>query len=136
MNVHQTARAGNQPVHSQAAIALALLSAWQDRSNQLGPTLEDVSRRLLKLLGEDIQIEDLGLRNIPGGVYSEDVETFVGHLLAEGLATQRSPLRLTAEGDKLLRSIIRVEYKDLGAPVKRAAEVLHLDASELLAGIG
>lgn len=124
-------------INSQAAIALALLSAWEEKRYDKtgGPTLDEVSRRILMLLDENIAIHDLGLRKVPGGVYSEDVETFVGHLLAEGLATHRSPIRLTSEGEKLLGTIIRLESNEHSRAIRRAAELLKLETSELLAGL-
>ena len=127
-----------QAINGQAAIALALLSAWEGERNDKrgGPTVEDVSERICTLLDGRIDMRDLGLRRIPGGVYSEEVETFVGHLLAEGLATHRSPIRLTSQGEKLLCTIIRLDSKEHPEAIRRAAEVLRLNASELLAGLG
>jgi hypothetical protein len=123
-----------QAINGQAAIALALLSAWQEKRNDRGggPTLEDVSSRIAELLNDHIEIYDLGLRRVPGGVYSDEVETFVGHLLAEGLATHRSPLKITAQGEKLLRMIVRVESEDHDQAVRLAAKVLALDPQEIL----
>jgi hypothetical protein len=123
-----------ETINGQAAMALALLSACEEnrRHQRGGPTLEDVSRRLSKLLDDKIHIRDLGLRRIPGGVYSEEVETFVGHLLAEGLATHRSPVRLTDEGEELLRTIIRVESRVHAAALRRAGGLLGVNTSDLL----
>jgi hypothetical protein len=134
MAVQQTAA---HRIHSQAAIALALLSAWENRPRENGgaPKLEDICQLLVTLLDNGIEVEDLGLRSVPGGVYSEDVESFVGHLLAEGLATHRSPLQLAVRGENLLRAIVRFEYKGHESAVKRAADLLKLDTSDLLAGL-
>jgi hypothetical protein len=63
------------------------------------------------------------------------VETFVGHLLAEGLATHRSPIRLTPQGEKLLGTIIRVDSREHAQAIQRAAGLLKLDTSDLLAGL-
>lgn len=130
-------RAKPETINSQSAMALALLSAWEGKrdSEGCGPTVEEVSERILTLLDGNITIHDLGLRRVPGGVYSEEVETFVGHLLAEGLATHRSPIRLTPQGEKLLGTIIRVDSKEHAQVVRYAAELLNLDTSELLAGL-
>jgi hypothetical protein len=123
-----------ESINGHAAIALALLSAWEDKRRERtgGPTLQEISTRISTLLDENIAIHDLGLRRVPGGVYSEEVETFVGHLLAEGLATHRSPVQLTSDGEKLLRMIIRVESRDHANTIRRAGELLKLNTSELL----
>jgi hypothetical protein len=130
-------KAKQETINGQAAMALALLSAWEEKHTceDCGPTLEDVSLRILTLLSGNITVHDLGLRKVPGGVYSDEVETFVGHLLAEGLATHRSPIRLRPQGEKLLGTIIRVESKEHAEAVQRAAGLLNLDTSELLAGV-
>lgn len=94
-----------------------------------------MSGRILILLDKNIVIHDLGLRKVPGGVYSEEVETFIGHLLAEGLATHRSPIRLTPQGEKLLGTIIRVDSREHPQAIRHAAGLLNLDTSELLAGM-
>lgn len=118
-------------------MALALLSAWEEKRHcaGCGPTLEEVSGQILKLLDGNIAVHDLGLRRVPGGVYSEEVETFVGHLLAEGLATHRSPIQLTPQGEELLGTIIRVDSKQHAKAIRDAADLLKLDTSELLAGL-
>jgi len=51
------------------------------------------------------RLKNLGLRAIPGGYYSEDVEMFLGQLLSMGYATQRSPIKLTPEGELFCREI-------------------------------
>ena len=129
-----SAKPREQAINGQAAIALALLSAWEEKRNDRsgGPTLEDVSKRIAALMHDNIEIYDLGLRRVPGGVYSEEVETFVGHLLAEGLATHRSPLKITAEGEKLLRMIVRVESEAHDQAVRLAEKVLALAPQEIL----
>jgi hypothetical protein len=122
-------RPGGLSINGQAAMALALLSAWEEKRGEEagGPTLQEVSRRVASLLDQHIDVHDLGLRKVPGGVYSQEVETFVGHLLAEGLATHRSPLRLTPEGEKLLRMIVRVESEAHADTVRLAARLLAVD---------
>jgi len=121
-------------IHGQVAIALALLSAWEHnaRQNRPGPRIEEIGQDLLKLVKANIEIEDLALRKVPGGVYSEDVEAFIGHLLAERLATHRSPLQLAPEGEKRLRSIIRFEAKEHRSAIFEAARALGLDTASLV----
>jgi hypothetical protein len=137
MATYAGARADPGAINGQAAIALALLSAWDHKTGETGggPTIEEISRIVARLMDHDIGVYDVRLRRVPGSLYSEDVETFVGHLLAEGLATQRSPIKLTGQGEALLRTIIRLEAKNHAFTVRRAAELLQLDASDILAGI-
>ncbi len=137
MTTQSVASSSLGPINSQAAIALALLSAWEEKRNDKegGPTFEEVNKRILMLLEGNIVIHDLGLRRVPGGFYSEEVETFVGHLLAEGLATHRSPVRLTADAEKLLCTIIRLDSKEHPRAIQRAAHLLKLNTSQLLAGV-
>jgi hypothetical protein len=127
----------NESINGQAAIALALLSAWYDNreSQSGGPSLEDVSNRIAVMLDGNIAINDLGLRRVPGGVYSEEVETFVGHLLAEGLAIHRSPVKLTGKGEELLRMIVRVDSTEHRRAIEHAVSLLKLSSEELLAGL-
>lgn len=130
-------RVDPEAINGQAAIALALLSAWEHRTgeNGGGPTIEEISRIVAQLIDHNIRVYDVRLRRVPGSLYSEDVETFVGHLLAEGLATQRSPIKLTDEGERLLRTIIRLEARNHASIVRRGAELLALDTSDILAGM-
>jgi hypothetical protein len=126
-----------ESINGQAAIALALLSAWyENRGSQSGgPSLEDVSNRIAIMLDGNIAVNDLGLRRVPGGVYSEEVETFVGHLLAEGLAIHRSPVKLTGRGEELLRMIVRLDSTEHRRAIEHAVSLLKLNSEELLAGL-
>lgn len=137
MATYSATRVDPDAINGQAAIALALLSAWERRTGETGggPTIEEISRIVAQLIDGHIGVYDVRLRRVPGSLYSEDVETFIGHLLAERLATQRSPIKLTDEGERLLRTIVRLEAKGHAGTVRRAAELLALDATEILAGI-
>lgn len=91
-----------------AFVALLLRKAAQVES-QGWPYIKDISMLLFELREKGFRFRDLGLRRIPEGYYSEDVETFVGQLLSMGYATQRSPIRLEPEGAKLCDEILEVE---------------------------
>lgn len=97
-------------VDSTAAIALLLARSNEHRSGQW-PYVKDVSELFFKLRGMGFRFRDLGLRRIPDGYYSEDVENFVGQLLSMGYATQRSPIRLDDEGVQLCNGILAKESR-------------------------
>lgn len=101
-----------------AFVALLLRKAAQVES-QGWPYIKDISMLLFELREKGFRFRDLGLRRIPEGYYSEDVETFVGQLLSMGYATQRSPIRLEPEGAKLCDEILEVESGEHGAEFKR-----------------
>lgn len=99
---------GYSDVDSTAAIALVLRRTAADDSKNR-PFVRDVSDIFFQLKQRGFRFRDLGLRKIPGGYYSEDVETFVGQLLSMGYAIKRSPIKLTEEGEKFCREIEEAE---------------------------
>ncbi|MEW6266457.1 MAG: hypothetical protein AB1641_25575 [Thermodesulfobacteriota bacterium] len=58
---------------------------------------------LLKKRGLDVS--NISLRNVPGGYYSDEVESFIGRLLLFNYAQQRSPIKLSSEGKELCNNI-------------------------------
>jgi len=95
-------------IDSTTAIALVLRrTAAADSKNR--PFVRDVSDIFFELKRRGFRFRDLGLRKIPGGYYSEDVETFVGQLLSMGYARKRSPIELGEEGKKFCREIEEAE---------------------------
>jgi hypothetical protein len=102
----------NQALYSKvdkaSAIAFVLLRTAKP-GQPGGPYIRDVSGVLYELKQVGFRLKNLGLRAIPGGYYSEDVEMFLGHLLSMGYATQRSPIKLTAEGELFCREILDEE---------------------------
>jgi len=76
------------------------------------PSIERISSLLFGLKKAGIELGEIALRRIPGGFYSEDVETFIGHYLAAGYATQLSPLNLTDKGKEVLADTIAEERKE------------------------
>ena len=75
------------------------------------PSIESISSLLFGLKKEGIDLGEIALRRVPGGFYSEDVETFVGHYLAAGYAMQFSPVTLTDKGKEVLAETIAEERK-------------------------
>src|SRR5712692_2591221 len=105
---------------SAAAIALVLKKSVQIQTKtKEWPYIRDISRLLYELRGKGFRFRDLGLRSIPGGYYSEDVETFVGQLLSMGYATQRSPIRLEKKGVELCEDILGAEAQAKSEELER-----------------
>jgi hypothetical protein len=95
-------------VDKASAIAAILLKTATP-GQRGGPYIRDVSGVLYELRQEGLRLKNLGLTAIPGGYYSEDVEMFLGNLLSMGYATQRSPIKLTPEGQLFCREILEEE---------------------------
>jgi len=112
---------------SAVAIALLLKRSARVRSRDW-PYVRDISRLLFDLRQRGFRFRDLGLRRIPDGYYSEDVETFVGQLLSMGYATQRSPIRLEPKGEQLCDQIVKAETQDN----KEEFELLERTVDDLL----
>lgn len=87
----------------ETVIAMAVLQAAQAGADL---EIEDISAKFIELEREGFDISGLSLRYVPGGVYSEDVEAFIGRLLAVGYAKQRSPIRIRPAGLELCRKIV------------------------------
>jgi hypothetical protein len=97
---------------STTAIAAVLLKMAGAVSKNR-PFVRDISDIFFNLKQRGFRFRDLGLRKIPGGYYSEDVEGFVGQLLSLGYARQRSPIKLTENGRKFCEAIVREENNQL-----------------------
>jgi hypothetical protein len=91
-------------VDPSAAIALVLAKSIRRKSDQW-PYVKDISEIFFRLREAGFRFRGMGLRRIPDGFYSEDVETFVGQLLSMGYATQRSPINLEEDGLKLCEEL-------------------------------
>jgi len=88
------------------------------------PSIERISSFLFGLKKAGIDLGEIALRRVPGGFYSEDVETFVGHYLAAGYAMQFSPVTLTDKGKEVLASTIAEERKENPDLLQRIEEIL------------
>lgn len=110
-------------VESTAAIALLLARSMEHRSDRW-PYVKDISGLFFNLRERGFQFRDLGLRRIPDGYYSEDVENFVGQLLSMGYATQRSPINLDDEGVRLCEKIVAKEVEKNKREIERLESVV------------
>jgi hypothetical protein len=99
-------------ISPQVIMANAVLDATK-RGSQLD--VEGMSNLFLVLKKKGIALGDIALRKVPGGVYSEDAEAFVGRFLAAGYAEARSPIKFSERGLEICREIVRKEIvqKDL-----------------------
>jgi hypothetical protein len=110
---------------SATAIALVLTESMKRKSpTKEWPFIRDISTVLYDLRSKGFYFKNLGLRPVPGGYYSEDVETFIGQLLSMGYATQRSPIRLEKKGEELCHEILQAEQQTKGEEVKRLTQAL------------
>ena len=93
-------------VSPQAIMAEAVLDATKkDRRLEV----EGMSKLFLDLKKKGIALGEIALRRVPGGVYSEDAEAFVGRFLAAGYAKARSPIKFSDRGLEICREIVRNE---------------------------
>jgi hypothetical protein len=88
------------------------------------PSIERISSLLFGLKKAGIDLGEIALRRVPGGFYSEDVETFVGHYLAAGYATQFSPVTLTDRGKEVLAETIAEERKENPGVLEQIESIL------------
>jgi hypothetical protein len=96
-------------VSPQAIMAEAVLDATKK-----GRTLEveEMSRLFLDLKKKGVPLGEIALRKVPGGVYSEDAEAFVGRFLAAGYAEARSPIKFSERGLEICRDIVQKEIAE------------------------
>src|SRR5712692_608350 len=96
-------------IRHEALLAAVIMAALSKQSSERLPDIEYISSLLFQLKNKGIDLGEIALRRVPGGFYSEDVETFIGHYLAAGYATQLSPLNLTDRGKEVLAETIAEE---------------------------
>ncbi len=96
-------------ISPQAIMAEAVSDATKN-----GRTLEveEMSKLFLDLKKKGIALGEVALRKVPGGVYSEDAEAFVGRFLAAGYAEARSPIKFLDRGLEICREIVRKEIAE------------------------
>lgn len=109
----------------ETAIALALLSLYEERGEEIG-SREDIAERLRKLQSSNINLVGIRLRATPTGLTSGEVSEFVGKMIVTGLVTQESPIRVRPQAVDLLRRHLTetAESSPESAELNRAAEVL------------
>jgi hypothetical protein len=114
-------------ISPQAVISSAVISAGKSGA-QL--RIEDISKLFVDLEERGFDLGDVAIRRVPGGFYSEDVEAFIGRLLAVGYAEIRSPIKFADEGIDVCRSIIDDERQANAENLEAMTRVLGLDISE------
>jgi hypothetical protein len=112
-------------VSPQAIMAAAVLNA-KKRDIQL--YVEEISKLFLDLEQKGIGLGQIALRKVPGGVYSEDAEAFVGRFLAAGYATARSPIDFSEKGLSICESIVKKESDRNRENLRTALSALGFDA--------
>jgi hypothetical protein len=112
-------------VSPQAIMAEAVLDATKK-----GRTLdvEGISKLFLDLKKKGIALGEIALRKVPGGVYSEDAEAFVGRFLAAGYAQARSPIIFSDRGLEICREIVQKELEGNLENLRAAFSVLGFEA--------
>jgi hypothetical protein len=113
-------KTGTTAIRQDVLLAAAIVAA----SSKPSWGIEDVSSLLFRLKEQGIELGEIALRRVPGGFYSEDVETLLGHYLAAGYAMQLSPVTLTPQGKDVLLGIISEERIDNQIAIDRIEEVL------------
>ena len=111
-------------VSPQAIMAAAVLNA-KKRDVQL--QVEGMSKLFLDLKEKGIGLGQIALRKVPGGVYSEDAEAFVGRFLAAGYATARSPIDFSEKGLSICKNIVKKESDRNPENLRSALSVLGFD---------
>ncbi len=89
----------------------AIMAEAVSDATKKGRTLdvEGMSRLFLDLKKKGIALGEIALRKVPGGVYSEDAEAFVGRFLAAGYASARSPIKFSPRGLEICQEIVQKE---------------------------
>ena len=88
-------------VRRKHAVALPKQIPWIE--------VEQISKLFLDLERAGIGVGQIALRKVPGGVYSDDAEAFVGRFLAAGYAQARSPIVFKEKGIEICKSIVAKE---------------------------
>lgn len=116
------------PVSPQVIMAEAVLDATK-KGTML--EVEGMSKLFLDLKKMGIALGEIALRKVPGGVYSEDAEAFVGRFLAAGYAVARSPIKFNPRGLEICREIVQKEIKENPENVRAAFCALGFEAPSL-----
>jgi hypothetical protein len=117
-------KTGTTAIRRDALLAKVVDAALPKHGSDELPSIERISFLLFELKKADIDLGEIALRRVPGGFYSEDVETFVGHYLAAGYAEQLSPVKLTDRGKVVLAETIAEERRDNPEVLRRIENIL------------
>lgn len=115
---------GMETIRRDVLLAEAVSAALPKQGSDELPSIERISSLLFGLKKAGIDLGEIALRRVPGGFYSEDVETFIGHYLAAGYATQFSPVNLTDKGKQVLAETIAEERKENPDLLQRIEDIL------------
>jgi hypothetical protein len=113
-------KTGTTVIRQDVLLTAAIMAA----SFKHASSIEDISSLLVQLKERGIDLGEIALRRVPGGFYSEDVETLLGHYLAAGYATQLSPVTLTPQGEEVLSGIISSERTENRTAIEQIEAVL------------
>lgn len=111
-------------IRHDVLLAAAMMAAASKQESEHFPSIEEISSLLFELKNHGIDLGEIALRRVPGGFYSEDIETLVGQYLAAGYATHLSPVTLTSKGKQLLSDIISKERRENQSAVEKIEAVL------------
>jgi hypothetical protein len=117
-------KTGTTTIRHEVLLAAAVMAALPKERSQALPDIEYISSLLFRLKKEGVDLGEIALRRVPGGYYSEDIETLIGHYLAAGYATQFSPVNLTDMGRQALVEIIAEERRENPRALERIEAVL------------
>jgi len=115
-------------VAPEAVMAIALFEAGTAGK---GLEIEDISRLFVVLQERGLSVGKVALRRVPRGVYSEDVEAFVGRLEEAGYATSRSPVKCLEGGMRICEEIVREELQSNPENFRNVAQALNFDLSRI-----
>jgi hypothetical protein len=114
-------------ISPEAIMAFALLKA---RRSGDPVQIEGLSKLFFEIRQRGLEeVERVALRRVPGGFYSEDVEAFLGRLLAAGYARARSPVTVDDNGENLCKEILRSEMESHPDALRRVADALGFEMS-------
>ena len=118
--IYTMEKTGTTTIRQDVLLTAAIMAA----SSKKASSIEDISSLLIQLKKSGIDLGEIALRRVPGGFYSEDVETLLGHCLAAGYATHLSPVKLTPEGKKVLSDILTKERSENRGAIEQIEAVL------------
>jgi hypothetical protein len=110
-------------------IALVTLKGYQDANEGKDMYIEDLSRYLVDLQENNIDVSRIALSRTLDKYWSEDVAEFVSEGMVFGFLTQKSPLRFDTRCLQVCRKTLAAyleDDEDLKPLVERAEEILKI----------
>ena len=96
-------------------------------------TISDISQLFVELEKAGIDVSDVALRRVPGGVYSEDVEIWLAHF-CDGDFGHFGPgriIQLFDKGRRICREIVAEEHERKPELLMRILGVLKFNEEEI-----